>query len=72
VVRRAKLHSLVCAEADTLPRTEDHKHAMTYRISSGKTFNTVLAHKDDSDPSLWTSNSARRDMEDHYDGWDPR
>ncbi|GAB7329001.1 hypothetical protein MBLNU13_g00854t1 [Cladosporium sp. NU13] len=50
----------------------DHKRAMTYMISGGKTFNMVLAHKDAPDPSLWTSNSARRDMEDHYDGWDLR
>lgn len=59
-------------KADSLPRIGDHKHAMTYMISGGKTFNMVLAHKDTSDPSLWTSDSARRDMEDHNDGWDPR
>jgi salicylate hydroxylase len=57
---------------NTLPRIGDHKHAMTYMISGGKTFNMVLAHKDDSDPSLWDCNSARRDMENHYDEWDPR
>ena len=45
---------------------------MTYMISGGKTFNMVLTHKDTSDPSLWTSNSARRDMEDHYGEWDSR
>lgn len=45
---------------------------MTYMISGGKTFNMVLAHRDTSDPSLWTPSSARRDMEHHYDKWDAR
>ena len=45
---------------------------MTYMISGGKTFNMVLAHRDTSDSALWTSNSARRDMEHRYDGWDAR
>jgi salicylate hydroxylase len=57
---------------DTSLRIGDHKHAMTYMISGGKTFNMVLAHKDNSDPALWTLDSARHDMEDHYNGWDPR
>lgn len=57
---------------DTFLRIGDHKHAMTYMISGGKTFNMVLAHKDNSNPVLWTPDSARRDMEDHYNGWDPR
>jgi salicylate hydroxylase len=59
-------------KADDCPRIGDGKHAMTYMISGGKTFNMVLAHRDSSDPALWTPSSARRDMEHHYEGWDAR
>lgn len=44
---------------------------MTYTIGSGKTFNFVLAHPDDTDPSTWAQKDNIRDMKDHFDGWDP-
>lgn len=43
---------------------------MSYMISGGKTFNMVLVHRDTSDPSAWNAASARRDMEEQFQGWD--
>ncbi|PSN61458.1 FAD/NAD(P)-binding domain-containing protein [Corynespora cassiicola Philippines] len=48
----------------------DGRHVMSYMISGGKTFNMVLVHRDTSDPSAWNAASARRDMEEQFQGWD--
>jgi hypothetical protein len=44
---------------------------MTYTIGSGKTFNFVLAHPDDTDPSTWGQKDNISDMKNHFVGWDP-
>ncbi|QKX60295.1 uncharacterized protein TRUGW13939_07438 [Talaromyces rugulosus] len=49
----------------------DAGHVMTYTIGSGKTFNFVLAHPDDTDPSTWGQKDNISDMKNHFVGWDP-
>lgn len=46
-------------------------HVMTYIIGSGKTFNFVLVHPDDTDPSTWGQKDNISDMKNHFKGWDP-
>ena len=45
---------------------------MSYSISAGKSFNMVLSHPDDSDPTGWNQENALKDMRKHFQGWDPR
>jgi salicylate hydroxylase len=45
---------------------------MTYTIASGKSFNVVLSHPEDSDPSTWRQETAMDDMRHHFAGWDYR
>lgn len=44
---------------------------MTYTIGAGKTFNLVLSHPDDTDPSGWDQSRALEDMKAEFRGWDP-
>ncbi|KAF2729514.1 FAD/NAD(P)-binding domain-containing protein [Polyplosphaeria fusca] len=50
----------------------DQRHVMTYTIAGGKTFNMVLSHPEDSDPSTWRQETAVEDMKQHFRAWDPR
>ncbi|KAF2440456.1 salicylate hydroxylase [Karstenula rhodostoma CBS 690.94] len=47
------------------------RHVMAYSIAGGKSFNMVLSHPEDSDPSTWNQNSVLEDMKRHFEGWDP-
>jgi hypothetical protein len=55
VVRVAKVQ--LTPKADDFPRIGDGKHAMTYMISGGKTFNMVLAHR-----QRWAQSSQVKDL----------
>lgn len=50
------------------------RHVMTYTIASGKSFNMVLSHRDDSDPTTWPTDPDERlaQMRSYYADWDPR
>ncbi|GAB1215855.1 hypothetical protein ATERTT37_005053 [Aspergillus terreus] len=50
----------------------DKRHVMTYTIGAGKSFNMVLSHPDDTDPSTWNQLTALHDMRAEFTGWDPR
>ena len=45
---------------------------MTYMIAGGETFNMVLCHQDDSDPSTWDDKDLLSDLRECYKGWDPK
>lgn len=45
---------------------------MTYTIGAGKSFNMVLSHPDDSDPSTWDQKNTLSDMRREFHGWDSR
>lgn len=45
---------------------------MTYTIAKNKSFNMVLSHPEDSDPSTWEQSNVIGDMKKHFEGWDPR
>jgi salicylate hydroxylase len=48
------------------------RHVMTYRISGGETFNLVLSHPDNSDPSTWSTDrqAILDEIRGNYEGWD--
>ena len=48
------------------------RHAMTYTIAGGNTFNMVLSHPEAEDPETWDQSKALESMEDHFRSWDPR
>ena len=48
------------------------KHVMSYTIASGKSFNMVLSHMDDTDPASWGQRNAVQDMRNEFRDWDPR
>ena len=48
------------------------RHAMTYTIAGGDTFNMVLSHPELEDPESWDQSKAIESMKDHFNGWDPR
>ncbi|KAJ4293248.1 hypothetical protein N0V90_008530 [Kalmusia sp. IMI 367209] len=50
----------------------DQRHAVTYTIAGGKSFNMVLSHPEDSDPSTWNQDTVIEDMKRHFRSWDPR
>jgi salicylate hydroxylase len=50
----------------------DKRHVMTYSIAGGKSFNMVLSHPEDSNPSTWRQETAVADMKQHFRGWDPK
>lgn len=50
----------------------DMRHVMTYTIAAGKSFNMVLSHPEESDPSTWRQETAVSDMKQHFKGWDYR
>ncbi|CAI7564177.1 unnamed protein product [Penicillium glandicola] len=50
----------------------DQRHVMTYTIGAGKSFNMVLSHPDDSDPSTWDQQNTLSDMRREFQGWDSR
>ncbi|KAJ5474648.1 hypothetical protein N7475_004214 [Penicillium sp. IBT 31633x] len=50
----------------------DGRHVMTYTIGAGKTFNMVLSHPDDSEPSTWDQATVLSDMKREFQGWDCR
>ncbi|KAJ5811045.1 Monooxygenase FAD-binding [Penicillium robsamsonii] len=50
----------------------DQRHVMTYTIGAGKSFNMVLSHPDDSDPSTWDQVNTLSDMRREFQGWDSR
>ncbi|KAJ5324216.1 hypothetical protein N7476_002816 [Penicillium atrosanguineum] len=50
----------------------DQRHVMTYTIGAGKSFNMVLSHPDDTDPSTWDQTTALSDMQREFQGWDTR
>lgn len=54
------------------PRIGDQRHVMTYTIGAGKSFNMVLSHPDNTDPSTWDQTTAVSDMKREFQGWDPR
>lgn len=47
------------------------RHAMTYTIAGGKTFNMVLSHPETDDPETWDQTKALESMKQHFRGWDP-
>ncbi|KAL3475747.1 hypothetical protein BJX99DRAFT_229213 [Aspergillus californicus] len=52
----------------------EDRHVMTYTIAAGQSFNMVLSHRDESDPSQWGDLSQDRilqDMTAEFAGWDP-
>ena len=53
-------------------RIGDMRHVMTYTIAAGKSFNMVLSHPEESDPSTWRQETAVSDMKQHFKGWDYR
>ncbi|CAG8182236.1 unnamed protein product [Penicillium nalgiovense] len=50
----------------------NQRHVMTYTIGAGKSFNMVLSHPDDSDPSTWDQKNTLSDMRREFHGWDSR
>ncbi|KAJ5355468.1 uncharacterized protein N7496_012680, partial [Penicillium cataractarum] len=50
----------------------DQRHVMTYTIGAGKSFNMVLSHPDNTDPSTWDQSTALSDMKREFQGWDSR
>ncbi|OOQ86279.1 salicylate hydroxylase [Penicillium brasilianum] len=50
----------------------DQRHVMTYTIGAGKSFNMVLSHPDNTDPSTWDQTTALSDMKREFQGWDSR
>jgi len=48
------------------------RHVMTYTISGGKTFNMVLSHPEDTEPTTWRQETAVVDMEQQFKDWDFR
>ncbi|KAJ5665710.1 uncharacterized protein N7477_008158 [Penicillium maclennaniae] len=50
----------------------DQRHVMTYTIGAGKSFNMVLSHPDDTDPSTWDQTTALSDMKREFEGWDTK
>lgn len=57
---------------DCSVRIGDGRHVMTYTIGAGKTFNMVLSHPDDSEPSTWDQATVLSDMKREFQGWDCR
>jgi hypothetical protein len=55
-----------------MTRIEDQRPVMTYTIGAGKSFNMVLSHPDDTDPSTWDQTTALSDMKSEFQGWDTR
>ena len=47
------------------------RHAMTYTIAGGNTFNMVLSHPETEDPETWDQSKALESMKEHFQGWDP-
>jgi len=45
---------------------------MTYSIAGGKSFNMVLSHPSDTDPSTWCQDTVLDEMKQHFSDWDPR
>lgn len=45
---------------------------MTYTIASGKSFNMVLSHVDNTDPATWHSADLLGDMRRCFQEWDPK
>lgn len=45
---------------------------MAYTIGAGKSFNMVLSHPDDSDPTTWDQQNTLSDMRREFQGWDSR
>lgn len=43
---------------------------MTYTIAAGKSFNMVLSHIDHTDPATWNPETAIKDMQSSFSGWD--
>lgn len=54
-------------------RIGDGRHAMTYPIANGKSFNMVLSHPSESDPSTWSQDQKTilLDMREQFENWDP-
>ncbi|KAF2691756.1 FAD/NAD(P)-binding domain-containing protein [Lentithecium fluviatile CBS 122367] len=50
----------------------NQRHVMTYTIANNKSFNMVLSHPEDSDPSTWNQATVIEDMQQHFKEWDPR
>ncbi|RHZ43502.1 putative salicylate hydroxylase [Aspergillus thermomutatus] len=50
----------------------NQRHVMTYTIGAGKSFNMVLSHPDQTDPSTWDQTTALHDMRNEFEGWDPK
>ena len=48
------------------------RHVMTYTIAGGKSFNIVLNHAEDTDPSTWNQDSNIQDMREQFGDWDPQ
>ena len=48
----------------------DMRHVMTYTIAAGQSFNMVLSHPENTDPSTWKPATALEDMRKHFEGWD--
>ncbi|TDZ35235.1 FAD-dependent monooxygenase OpS4 [Colletotrichum spinosum] len=51
----------------------EDRHAMTYTIAAGESFNMVLSHRDHRDPSAWQCRSQQEMLEDmraEFAGWD--
>lgn len=66
-VRSAKVERAIV----TRYRIGKGRHVMAYSIEGGKSFNMVLSHPEDSDPSTWNQSSVIEDMKKHFQGWDP-
>ncbi|KAF2140958.1 uncharacterized protein K452DRAFT_359381 [Aplosporella prunicola CBS 121167] len=49
----------------------ERQHAMTYVIAGGSTFNVVLSHSEESDPSSWEQETAIEDANRRFADWDP-
>ena len=58
--------------ADIHGRIGHGRHVMSYTIASGKSFNMVLSHMDDSPPETWSKRDAIQDMRQSFRDWDPR
>ncbi|KIX97613.1 uncharacterized protein Z520_06391 [Fonsecaea multimorphosa CBS 102226] len=50
----------------------DQRHAMTYPIAGGTSYNMVLSHPETSDPSTWSQQDALTAMKREFNNWDPR
>lgn len=48
------------------------RHAMTYPIAGGTSYNMVLSHPESSDPSTWKQQDALAAMKREFKDWDPR